>query len=69
MTISRKALCAPYGLIGAVALLGTWGNVLGAVAQDGFWAGTVHSARAARARAERDRRPAAAVYGTRTPEP
>ena len=42
MTISRKALCGVYALIGAVALVGTWSNVLGAVAQDGFWAGTLH---------------------------
>ena len=26
MTISRKALCAVYGLIALLALVGTWGN-------------------------------------------
>jgi len=26
MTITRRALCIIYGLIGAVALIGTWGN-------------------------------------------
>ena len=41
MTVSRKALCAVYALIGVVAFLGTWGNVLGVVAQYGFWEGTV----------------------------
>jgi hypothetical protein len=26
MSISRKALCAVYGLIALLALVGTWGN-------------------------------------------
>jgi hypothetical protein len=41
MTVSRKALCAVYALIGVVAFLGTWGNVLGVVRQLGFWEGTI----------------------------
>jgi hypothetical protein len=41
MTISRKALCAVYALIGALAFVGTWGNVLGLVKQHGFWQGTL----------------------------
>jgi len=41
MTLSRKALCALYALIGAVAFVGTWGNVLGVVRELGFWGGTV----------------------------
>ena len=31
MTLSRKALCALYALIGAAAFAGTWGNILGVV--------------------------------------
>ena len=41
MTVSRKALCAVYALIGVVAFLGAWGNVLGVVTQYGFWEGTI----------------------------
>ena len=41
MTLSRKALCALYALIGAAAFAGTWGNILGVVRELGFWAGTV----------------------------
>ena len=29
MTVSRKALCVIYGLIGLIAFVGTWGNMLG----------------------------------------
>lgn len=41
MTLSRKALCAGYALIGLLALVGTWGNVLGMVSELGFWGGTL----------------------------
>ena len=41
MTVSRKALCGTYALIGAVALVGSWGNILGVVGQLGFWDGTI----------------------------
>ena len=41
MTVSRKALCVAYALIGGVAFIGTWGNILGVVSQYGFWEGTV----------------------------
>ena len=41
MTLSRKALCVVYALIGMTALVTTWANVLGAVQQYGFWEGTV----------------------------
>jgi hypothetical protein len=42
VSVSRKALCAVYALIGIAALLGTWANVLGSVQESGFWAGTVN---------------------------
>ena len=41
MTISRKALCVLYGLIGIVALLGTWGNILEYL-HAGFVGATIH---------------------------
>jgi hypothetical protein len=41
VTVSRKALCVVYALIGVVAFVGTWANVLGAVQQYGFWEGTI----------------------------
>jgi uncharacterized protein DUF2834 len=41
MAVSRKALCVVYAVIGVVAFAGTWGNVLGLVAEEGFWAGTI----------------------------
>jgi hypothetical protein len=41
MAVSRKALCALYGLIGGVAFIATWGNILGIVSQYGFWEGTI----------------------------
>lgn len=41
MTISRRALCAVYALIGVVAFIGSWGNILGVVSQYGFWEGTM----------------------------
>ena len=41
MTISRKALCIVYGLIAIAALVFAWGNVIGAVGELGFWAGTL----------------------------
>ena len=41
MTISRKTLCAVYVVIGGLAFVGTWGNVLGIVKQRGFWNGTL----------------------------
>jgi uncharacterized protein DUF2834 len=41
MTVSRKALCATYAIIGVLAAVGTWGNVLGLVTQAGFVEGTV----------------------------
>lgn len=41
MTVSRKAMCVCYGLIGTLALVGTWGNVLGILPQVGFWEGNV----------------------------
>ena len=41
MSISRKALCATYALIGLLAFVGTWGNVLGLVGDLGFVAGTI----------------------------
>ena len=41
MTISRQALCAVYALIGGLAFVGTWGNVLGLLKRNGFWQGTL----------------------------
>lgn len=41
MTLSRKALCVVYAVIGLVAFVGTWANILGPVRQYGFWEGTV----------------------------
>ncbi len=41
MTISRKTLCALYALIGGLAFVGTWGNVLGLAKQRGFWNATL----------------------------
>ncbi len=41
MTVSRKALCAAYGLIGLVTLVGAYGNVLGMLKQRGFVGGTM----------------------------
>ncbi len=41
MVIPRKALCIGYALIGALAFVGSWGNILGSVAQQGFIAGTL----------------------------
>ena len=41
MTISRKALCVVYALVAVLALVGTWGNVLGMVSELGFWDGTL----------------------------
>ena len=41
MTVSRKILCAIYALIGVVAFIGSWGNILSVVQQYGFWEGTV----------------------------
>lgn len=41
MTISRKALCVAYALIGLLAFVGSWGNVFGLVGQLGFWNGTI----------------------------
>ncbi len=40
MTVSRKALCVIYGIIGLIAIIATWGNVLGLLAEYGFWGGT-----------------------------
>jgi hypothetical protein len=39
MTITRKSLCLGYALIGILALLGTWGNILGLLQQYGFLQG------------------------------
>jgi len=41
MPVSRKALCAVYAAIGVVAFVGTWGNILGLVGEQGFWSGTI----------------------------
>lgn len=41
MTISRKALCVFYGLIGLTALVGTWGNNL-QYASLGFLGANLH---------------------------
>ncbi len=41
MTISRKALCAVYALIGGLAFVGAWGNVLGLAKQRGFLGATL----------------------------
>jgi uncharacterized protein DUF2834 len=41
VTLSRKALSVVYALIGVVAFVATWANVLGAVQQYGFWEGTI----------------------------
>jgi hypothetical protein len=41
MTVSRRVLCTSYAVIGLLALMGTWGNILGLVAQNGFFGGTV----------------------------
>src|SRR5690349_10793935 len=41
MTISRKALCVVYALIGLFAFVGTWGYVLSLLSQYGFWGGTL----------------------------
>jgi hypothetical protein len=37
MTISRKMLCVTYALIGVVALVGTWGNIVPLAKRQGFW--------------------------------
>jgi uncharacterized protein DUF2834 len=41
VTISHKTLCWVYGIVGCLALVGTWGNVLGLVTQLGFIGGTI----------------------------
>jgi hypothetical protein len=41
MTLSRKALCVSYGTLGLIAVIGTWGNVLGLLGEHGFWGGTL----------------------------
>lgn len=41
MTVSRKALCLSYGIIGLFAFIGAWGNILGLLKQRGFWGGTI----------------------------
>ena len=41
MTVSRKALCVSYGILGLIALVGTWGNVIGFLGEHGFWGGTL----------------------------
>ena len=41
MPVSRQALCIVYAVIGVLALVGTWGNILGLVSQDGFVNGTI----------------------------
>ncbi|MDP9142350.1 MAG: DUF2834 domain-containing protein [Pseudomonadota bacterium] len=41
MVISRKALCIGYALIGALAFVGSWGNILDSLAQQGFIQGTL----------------------------
>lgn len=42
MTISRNTLCIGYALIGALAFVGTWGNVLDLLREQGFVEGTLH---------------------------
>lgn len=42
MTISRSTLCICYALIGALAFVGTWGNVLDLLQEQGFLQGTLH---------------------------
>ncbi len=41
MTLSRKALCVGYGIIGLIAIVGTWGNVIGLLGEYGFLNGTL----------------------------
>jgi len=41
MVITRKALCIGYALIGALAFVGSWGNILGSLAEQGFFEGTL----------------------------
>ena len=41
MTIPRKALITVYVLIAIAAFVMSWGNVIGAVGELGFWAGTM----------------------------
>jgi hypothetical protein len=41
MTVSRRVLCWGYGLIAVLAFVGTWGNILGLLQQEGFLDGTV----------------------------
>lgn len=41
MTVSRKALCVAYGVLGLIALVGTWGNIIGLLGEHGFWGGTL----------------------------
>ena len=41
MTVSRKALCVSYALIGLIAIVGTWGNVIGLLGEYGFLYGTL----------------------------
>ena len=41
MIISRKTLCVLYALIGGLAFVSTWGNVLGLAKQRGFWNATL----------------------------
>lgn len=41
MTVSRKALCVVYAVIGLIAIVGTWGNVIGLLGEYGFFSGTI----------------------------
>lgn len=41
MTVSRKTLCVSYAVIGLIAIVGTWGNVIGLLGEYGFLNGTL----------------------------
>lgn len=41
MTISRTSLCACYAVIGLLAFIGTWGNIITPLQQQGFIQGTL----------------------------
>lgn len=41
MTISRTSLCVCYAVVGLLAFLGTWGNIIEPLQQQGFIQGTL----------------------------
>jgi hypothetical protein len=41
LRLSHQALCVVYAVIGVLAFVGSWGNILGLVSQEGFVNGTI----------------------------